>query len=98
MVPTRVLIKYGPYKSFTGVGHKPDRIKGLEIFLTNLGYLVSTETIPIRNVCEVHAYDLKVFECDIRDLQFSGDGDLDDLCHQALRKITDVTSPSSTSS
>jgi hypothetical protein len=43
-------------------------------------------------VCEVHVYDLKVFECDIRDLQFGGDGELDDLCHEALQKIKDVTS------
>ena len=60
-------------------------------FLTNHGYAVSTERIPVRNVCEVHAYDLKVFECDIRDLQFSGDGDLDNLCHEARRKIVEVT-------
>lgn len=63
-------------------------------YLTNLGYSVSTHQIPIRNVCEVHVYDLKVFECDIRNLQFGGDGELDDLCHEALQKITDVTSPS----
>jgi hypothetical protein len=47
-------------------------------------------------MCEVHVYDSKVFECDIRNLQFGGDGELDDLCHTALRKITDVTSPSLT--
>lgn len=65
-------------------------------YLTKLGYAVSSAPISIRNVCEVHVYDLKVFECDIRHLQFGGDGELDDLCHEALRKITDVTSPSST--
>lgn len=106
--------KYGPYKSFSGVEHKTERIKGLQgkpvffiysflfdyesflllAYLTNLGYSVSTHQIPIRNVCEVHVYDLKVFECDIRNLQFGGDGELDDLCHEALQKITDVTSPS----
>jgi hypothetical protein len=103
--------KYGPYQSFSGVGHKTERIKGLEskflfyfprcslfllAYLTNLGYSVSTNPIPVRNTCEVHVYDLKVFECDIRNLQFGGDGELDDLCHEVLRKITDVTSPSST--
>ncbi|UJR36744.1 hypothetical protein I4U23_029459 [Adineta vaga] len=88
---TETALKYGPYKSFNGVQHKPDRVKGLELFLTNLGYAVSTQPIPIRDVCEVHVYDLKVFECNIRDLQFSGDGDLDNLCHEAHRKITDVT-------
>ncbi|CAF0808031.1 unnamed protein product [Adineta ricciae] len=91
MAQTRVLIKYGPYQSFNGVQHKPDRIKGLELYLTNLGYAVTTQMIPIRNVCEVHAYDMKVYECDIRDLQFSGDGDLDSLCHEAHRQITSVT-------
>ncbi|CAF4117160.1 unnamed protein product [Rotaria socialis] len=95
MAQTRVLIKYGPYKTFFGVEHKTERTKGLETFLTNLGYSVSTHPIPIRNACEVHVYDLKVFECDIRNLQFGGDGELDDLCHETLRKITDVTSPSS---
>jgi len=65
-------------------------------YLTNLGYSVNSEPIPVRNLCEVHVYDLKVFTCDIRNLQFGGDGELDDLCREALRKITDVTSPSST--
>ena len=63
-------------------------------FLTNHGYTVQSETIPVRNVCEVHVYDLKVFECDIRQLQFGGDGELDDLCHQAHQHIINVTSPS----
>lgn len=62
-------------------------------FLTNQGYTVQSEIIPVRNVCEVHVYDLKVFECDIRQLQFGGDGELDDLCHEAHQHIINVTSP-----
>lgn len=60
-------------------------------FLITRGYSVQTEKIPVRNVCEVHVYDTKVFECDILDLQFGGDGELDELCHEAHRKIVAVT-------
>jgi len=37
-------------------------------------------------------FDEKVFECDIRNLQFGGDGELDDVCLEAAKLIADLTS------
>ena len=52
--------------------------------MTGSKHAVTLEKIPDRNVLELVVHEEVVFKCNIQDLVFGGDGELDDKCKQAL--------------
>ncbi|XP_014672636.1 PREDICTED: UPF0728 protein-like [Priapulus caudatus] len=82
-----VSLQFGPYESCAEVKHRTERLEGLKVVLTSHGHTVQMEQIETWNaVCLVVNGEV-VFQCDINDLDFGGDGTLDGLCGQALQAV-----------
>ncbi|XP_064594629.1 UPF0728 protein-like [Liolophura sinensis] len=79
----KVFIHYGPYEACGLVHHRKTRLEGLDTVLTQDGHTVEKVEVPDRNVVQLWVNGEMVFSCDIRDLDYGGDGDLDELCHKA---------------
>uniref|UniRef100_A0A8C6UWY7 Uncharacterized protein n=1 Tax=Neogobius melanostomus TaxID=47308 RepID=A0A8C6UWY7_9GOBI len=85
--PALVTVLYGPYKSCGLVQHRTYRLQGLQAALTARGHqCVLTET-PDWNRVELLVRGRIIFSCDIRHLQFGGDGKLDPLCTEAVLAV-----------
>lgn len=86
-----VLIYYGPYLANGVVTHRTHRLEGLQEVLSRNGHLIA-ELIPTSdwNSLWLKVNGEIVFRCDIRDLDFGGDGLLDPLCHKALRAVNNA--------
>lgn len=82
-----VFIKYGPYKAVGVVQHRDSRLRGLQAVLTKYGHKVKFEPIEDWNRVEITVNGETVFTCDIRDLDYGGDGELDQLCLEAKEKV-----------
>merc|ERR1711963_1031259 len=76
----KVLIHYGPYEACGIVEHRGSRLEGLQKVLQGEGHSTTLETIKDRNQVEIWVNGELVFKCDIRDLEYGGDGQLDPLC------------------
>uniref|UniRef100_A0A8C4PTB6 Chromosome 10 open reading frame 53 n=1 Tax=Equus asinus TaxID=9793 RepID=A0A8C4PTB6_EQUAS len=59
------------------------RLEGLQVVLAKDGHHVILEKIEERNLVELVVNEEVVFHCNINDLEFGGDGDLDPLCAAA---------------
>jgi len=86
-----VLIYYGPYQANGVVTHRTYRLEGLQELLTRNGHLIM-ELVPVEdwNRLWLKVNGEIVFRCDIRDLDFGGDGLLDPLCHKALKAVNNA--------
>ena len=84
MHPHDVKICYGPYLSCATVQHRTERLEGLANLLKEEGHNVTYEQIPERDIVKLIIHDITVFECQIQDLVFGGDGKLDPKCEEAL--------------
>merc|ERR1712087_501487 len=85
----KVEIHYGPYEACGIVVHRAARLEGMQNVLQGAGHKTQLECIKDRNQVEVWVNGELVFKCDIRDLDYGGDGELDPLCKtcaQAVRK------------
>ncbi|XP_054839765.1 UPF0728 protein C10orf53 homolog [Eublepharis macularius] len=84
-MPPRALVtlRHGPYRSCGVVAHRPFRLRGLQAVLKEDGHQVVLEEIPDWNDVQLIVNGETVFQCDINDLDFGGDGKLDPLCEAA---------------
>ncbi|KAF6316936.1 hypothetical protein mRhiFer1_001655 [Rhinolophus ferrumequinum] len=79
-----VILRYGPYSAVgLSVEHRTFRLEGLQAVLAEDGHKVILEKIEDWNVVELKVNEDVVFQCNIQDLEFGGDGKLDPLCQQA---------------
>ncbi|XP_020652498.2 UPF0728 protein C10orf53 homolog [Pogona vitticeps] len=78
-----VTIKYGPYKSCGMVEHRTFRLEGLQAVLKADGHRIILEQIPYWNEVQLIVNGETVFQCNINDLDFGGEGVLDPLCQAA---------------
>nr|XP_004658101.1 UPF0728 protein C10orf53 homolog [Jaculus jaculus] len=79
-----VHLRYGPYSALgLSVEHRTFRLEGLQAVLTKDGHHIILEKIDDWNVVELVVNEEKVFQCDIQELEFGGDGKLDPLCEEA---------------
>ncbi|XP_053307222.1 UPF0728 protein C10orf53 homolog [Spea bombifrons] len=89
-MPERALVtvRFGPYSSSSGlVEHRTYRLQGLRAALAGDGHHVVLEEAPDRNIVELIVNGENVFQCNIKDLDFGGDGQLDPLCEEARRAV-----------
>ncbi|XP_001926306.1 UPF0728 protein C10orf53 homolog [Phacochoerus africanus] len=79
-----VVLRYGPYSSVgLPVEHRTYRLEGLLAVLAEDGHQVIVEKIEDWNVVELMVNGEIIFHCNIKDLEFGGDGKLDPLCKEA---------------
>ncbi|XP_036211798.1 UPF0728 protein C10orf53 homolog [Myotis myotis] len=79
-----VTLRYGPYSAVgLSVEHRTFRLEGLQAVLAADGHLVTLEKMEDWNVVELKVNEEVVFHCNIKDLEFGGDGKLDPLCQEA---------------
>ncbi|KAG5831157.1 UPF0728 protein C10orf53 homolog [Anguilla rostrata] len=85
-----VIVRYGPYESCGTVEYRTFRLEGLEAALTEDGHRCVLEKIQDWNKVELVVNGECVFACNIRDLEFGGDGRLDPLCQDAKSAVKDA--------
>ncbi|XP_045423929.1 UPF0728 protein C10orf53 homolog [Lemur catta] len=79
-----VVLRYGPYSAVgLSVEHRTFRLEGLQAVLARDGHEVILEKIEDWSVVELMVNEEVVFHCNIKDLEFGGDGKLDPLCEKA---------------
>ncbi|KAK6169064.1 hypothetical protein SNE40_020187 [Patella caerulea] len=83
----KVLIHYGPYEACGVVIHREARLEGLKYVMTQDGHTVELVPMDDWNKIEIWVNGELIFQCDIRDLDYGGDGDLDEKCHEALAAV-----------
>ncbi|XP_076446437.1 UPF0728 protein-like [Babylonia areolata] len=83
----RVEIHYGPYEACGIVDHRTARLEGMQKILQCDGHRTELQCIKDWNVVELWVNGELVFNCDIRQLEYGGDGQLDELCAQALKAV-----------
>ncbi|XP_046352883.1 UPF0728 protein-like [Haliotis cracherodii] len=83
----KVFIHYGPYEACGIVDHKESRLEGLRTVLRNDGHSSEMVQIDDRNTVNIFVNGEQVYKCDIRDLDYGGDGGLDVLCKEALAAV-----------
>ncbi|KAM9327045.1 UPF0728 protein C10orf53 homolog [Gastrophryne carolinensis] len=84
----QVTVRFGPYLNCSGVvEHRVSRLQGLRAALALDGHQVVLEEIPDRNLVELVVKEETVFQCDIKHLDFGGDGLLDPLCDEARQAV-----------
>ncbi|XP_053161752.1 UPF0728 protein C10orf53 homolog [Hemicordylus capensis] len=83
----RVTLRYGPYRSCGIVEHRTFRLQGLQAMLKAEGHEVILKEIPDWNEVQLIVNGETVFQCNINDLDFGGDGKLDPLCKEACDAV-----------
>nr|XP_060622832.1 UPF0728 protein C10orf53 homolog [Anolis sagrei ordinatus] len=82
-----VTIRYGPYRSCGLVEHRTFRLEGLQAVLKADGHSIILEEIPDWNEVQLIVNGETVFQCNINDLDFGGEGVLDPLCQEARKAV-----------
>lgn len=82
-----VFIHYGPYEANGLVERRKYRLEGLQSVLKEAGHSVSLVETNDRNIIELWVHGEMVFKCLLQELDFGGDGILDNLCSQALERV-----------
>ncbi|XP_041804105.1 UPF0728 protein C10orf53 homolog [Chelmon rostratus] len=83
----RVTLCYGPYESNGVVQHRCFRLQGLQAALGARGHQCVMEETREWNKVELVVGGEVVFSCDIKQLQFGGDGQLDPVCREAVSAV-----------
>ncbi|XP_076600110.1 UPF0728 protein C10orf53 homolog [Chaetodon auriga] len=83
----RVTLCYGPYESNGVVQHRSFRLQGLQAALRGRGHQCVMEETREWNMVELVVNGEVVFSCDIKQLQFGGDGQLDPVCEEAVSAV-----------
>ncbi|KAM3913813.1 UPF0728 protein C10orf53 homolog [Leptodactylus fuscus] len=79
-----VTVRFGPYMNGSGfVQHRVSRLQGLRAVLRSNGHKVVFEEILDRDTVELIVNGETVFQCNMKELDFGGDGKLDPLCEEA---------------
>ncbi|VUZ49004.1 unnamed protein product [Hymenolepis diminuta] len=85
-----IRLKYGAYEACGISLYRIQRLEGLINLLKLDGYNVLVEEIPlVRDVLEIWMMDEKMYTCNIKDLNFGGDGYLDIKAKEIHQKIRD---------
>ena len=79
-----VTLEYGPYEACGIVDYRDSRLQGLETQLTRKGHNVNRKKTKDWNVVRLIVNGELVFNCNIKDLDYGGDGELDELCKNAV--------------
>uniref|UniRef100_A0AAV2JMW8 Choline O-acetyltransferase n=1 Tax=Knipowitschia caucasica TaxID=637954 RepID=A0AAV2JMW8_KNICA len=87
-----VTMMYGPYEACGQVLHRTSRLQGMRSALATHGHQCVQQETREWNRVELMVKGRIVFSCDIRDLLFGGDGQLDPLCAQAVQAVEDFLS------
>ncbi|XP_044156184.1 UPF0728 protein C10orf53 homolog [Bufo gargarizans] len=83
-----VTVRFGPYMNGSGiVQHRVARLQGLRAVLVSDGHKVVLEEILDRDSVELMVNGEIVFQCNIKELDFGGDGKLDPLCEEARHAV-----------
>ncbi|XP_037637623.1 UPF0728 protein C10orf53 homolog [Sebastes umbrosus] len=83
----RVTLCHGPYESNGVVAHRNFRLQGLLATLGARGHqCILAETLEW-NVVELVVNGELVFSCDVKQLEFGGDGQLDHVCTEAVTAV-----------
>lgn len=82
-----VTIRYGPYLSCAVLQHSEDYLQGLITVLSTAGHQTVLQKIDDRDIVELVVHGEMIFQCNIRDLVFGGDGKLDKKCDEALQAV-----------
>ncbi|KAM3834786.1 UPF0728 protein C10orf53 homolog [Vipera latastei] len=82
-----VTLRYGPYRSCGVVEHRTFRLEGLQAVLKADGHQIVLEQIPDWNDVQLVVNGETIFQCNINDLDFGGDGKLDPLCQEAREAV-----------
>ncbi|XP_071764260.1 UPF0728 protein C10orf53 homolog [Centroberyx gerrardi] len=80
----QVTLRYGPYESSGLVEHRTFRLEGLQAALREHGHQCVLEETSDWNIVELVVNEESVYTCDIKQLEFGGDGKLDPLCKEAV--------------
>ncbi|XP_028460177.1 UPF0728 protein C10orf53 homolog [Perca flavescens] len=83
----RVTLCNGPYESSGVVEHRNFRLQGLQAALTARGHQCVLEDTPEWNMVELVVNGEVVFRCNIKQLEFGGDGQLDPVCKEAVDAV-----------
>ncbi|XP_028983366.1 UPF0728 protein C10orf53 homolog [Betta splendens] len=83
----RVTLCYGPYESGGVVRHRTDRLQGLQAALSARGHQCVLEETREWNTVELVVSGEVVFTCDVKQLEFGGDGKLDPVCKEAVTAV-----------
>ncbi|XP_045927186.1 UPF0728 protein C10orf53 homolog isoform X1 [Micropterus dolomieu] len=83
----RVTICSGPYESNGVVKHRSRRLQGLQAALRAQGHQSVLEETSDWNMVELAVNGEIVFSCNIKQLQFGGDGELDPVCKEAVTAV-----------
>ncbi|XP_053189298.1 UPF0728 protein C10orf53 homolog [Scomber japonicus] len=83
----RVTVCYGPYESNGVVKHRTSRLQGLQAALRARGHQCVWEETRQRNMVELVVNGETVFTCNIKQLEFGGDGKLDPVCKEAVAAV-----------
>ncbi|XP_055517635.1 UPF0728 protein C10orf53 homolog [Leucoraja erinacea] len=83
----KVTIRYGPYEANGVVDYRTWRLIGLQTMLDVEGHQWVLEQSPDWNVVELVVRGEVVYTCNIKDLDFGGDGKLDPLCKAAVKAV-----------
>ncbi|XP_041645950.1 UPF0728 protein C10orf53 homolog [Cheilinus undulatus] len=83
----RVTLRYGPYESSGLVQHRTFRLQGLQAALRARGHQFALEEMNEWGTVELIVNGHVVFSCDIKQLEFGGDGKLDPVCIEAVNAV-----------
>ncbi|XP_070697628.1 UPF0728 protein C10orf53 homolog [Pempheris klunzingeri] len=86
----RVTLCCGPYESSGVVEHRTFRLQGLQAALTARGHQCVLEETRERNKVELVVNGEVVFNCDVKQLEFGGDGKLDPVCREAVAAVEEA--------
>ncbi|XP_061601820.1 UPF0728 protein C10orf53 homolog [Cololabis saira] len=82
-----VTIFHGPYESNGLVLHRTFRLQGLQAALTARGHRCVLEEVPDWNMVKLVISGELVFTCNIKQLEFGGDGQLDPVVGEAVAAV-----------
>ncbi|XP_078055511.1 UPF0728 protein C10orf53 homolog [Mustelus asterias] len=85
-----VTIRYGPYESCGVVDYRTSRLQGLQTILEAHGHRWTLEQFLDWNMVELIVKGESVFKCNIKDLDFGGDGKLDPICKEAVKAVREA--------
>ncbi|KAL4641017.1 hypothetical protein GN956_G11331 [Arapaima gigas] len=85
-----VIVRYGPYESCGVVEHRTFRLEGLKDALEEAGHRCVFEESPDWNTVQLLVNGECVYTCNIKDLDFGGDGKLDPLCQEAVSAVNNL--------
>ncbi|KAM7385551.1 hypothetical protein PAMP_001632 [Pampus punctatissimus] len=83
----RVTLRYGPYESNGVVQHRTFRLQGLLAALQARGHRCVLEETREWRMVELVVNGEIIFTCNIRQLEFGGDGKLDPVCKEAVTAV-----------